>query len=76
MPLLAQGFQHQESNGELDSAFEFGLALGEMRASTPKTEQQIDRSRSIVSTGSGVKDLGENVVLRIDNVPWVCGKCC
>jgi hypothetical protein len=49
------------------SPFEFGLRMGELCASTPKTEQQIDQSHSLISNGSMVK---ENVVLRIDNVPW------
>jgi hypothetical protein len=68
-------FQHgsiPDNSAELDSAFEFGLDLEELRASTPKTEQQVDRSRSLVSNGFLVRESGENVVLRIDNVPWVC----
>lgn len=64
-------FQHEsmaDNSGELESAFEFGLELSELRASTPKAEQQ---SHSLISTGSMIGESGENVVLRIDNVPWV-----
>lgn len=64
------------SNGDLESAFEFGLDLGELRASTPKLEQQMQDSPWIWSkshTSPCIARNGEdNVVLRIDNVPWVC----
>jgi len=75
-PLIG-AFQHASTpdhSGELESAFEFGLDLGELRASTPKTEQQVDRSHSLISNSSMYQESGEDVVLRIDNVPWVCIK--
>lgn len=65
---------------ELQSAFEFGLDFGELRASTPKLEQQGENhiienrshnSASQHSTRRDVKKGEDNVVLRIDNVPWV-----
>ncbi|PPQ65995.1 hypothetical protein CVT26_010655 [Gymnopilus dilepis] len=60
---------------ELQSAFEFGLELGGLRASTPKREHEFPnegRSRSY-TTNAGRRDIRrdeDNVVLRIDNVPW------
>ena len=60
------------SGGDLDSAFEFGLDFGELRASTPRMEQQMQDTwgSEMVSQREIIK--GENyVVLRIDNVPWV-----
>ncbi|KAF9003258.1 hypothetical protein BDQ17DRAFT_1355829 [Cyathus striatus] len=82
-----------ESVGELESPFEFGLdfQVGEMRASTPKLEQQAAASpfgkkgsqvKSLIQgkgkpaqkaggiTKRGDKKNDDNVVLRIDNVPW------
>ena len=61
---------------ELDSAFEFGLDFGELRASTPKFEQQQqhlapDLSNQSINGGRGEKKGDSNAVLRIDNVPWV-----
>ena len=61
---------------ELDSAFEFGLDFGELRASTPKFEQQQqhlapDLSNQSINGGRGEKRGDSNAVLRIDNVPWV-----
>lgn len=61
---------------ELDSAFEFGLDFGELRASTPKLEQQQqhlapDLSNQSMNGGRGEKKGDSNAVLRIDNVPWV-----
>ncbi|KAF8172645.1 hypothetical protein BJ912DRAFT_1025004 [Pholiota molesta] len=56
------------------TCFEFGLFLGDLRASTPKLEQQMQEQSNGWSQGrSSQRDLrnGEdNVVLRIDNVPW------
>lgn len=69
-----------EDIDELHSAFEFGLDFGELRASTPKLEQQLEdrsvdgRSHHSVSQHSTRRDARkseDNVVLRIDNVPWV-----
>ncbi|KDR76446.1 hypothetical protein GALMADRAFT_445568 [Galerina marginata CBS 339.88] len=68
-----------DSVDELESAFEFGLEFDDLRASTPKLEQQLEdqsveeRSRHYTSLINGRRDVrkGEdNVVLRIDNVPW------
>lgn len=59
----------QEGSGDLDSAFEFGLDFGELRASTPKMEQQFGQSMLSENRAKPV----DNVVLRIDNVPWVRG---
>ena len=60
---------------ELDSAFDFGLDFGELRASTPKFEQQQhlapDLSNQSMNGGRGEKKGDSNAVLRIDNVPWV-----
>ena len=64
------------SSGDLGSAFEFGLDLGELRASTPKLEQQMQDSPWIRSKPPtlprSARNREDNVVLRIDNVPWVC----
>ncbi len=59
-----------ENSGDLDGAFEFGLDFGELRASTPKMEQQIGRLNTSHGASIGTP-LDTNVVLRIDNVPWV-----
>ncbi|PPQ71950.1 hypothetical protein CVT24_007915 [Panaeolus cyanescens] len=74
-PARSDIFAYDNSNdglGELESAFEFGLGLGELRASTPKLEQ--DSSSSFLSIRKNEKRNlrkgEENVVLRIDNVPW------
>ncbi|KAJ3507892.1 hypothetical protein NLJ89_g6050 [Agrocybe chaxingu] len=71
------GNANTATSGDLDSAFEFGLDFGELRASTPKFHQQYDRSmdsQSHVSVaGMGKRNVRkdeDNVVLRIDNVPW------
>ncbi|CAA7257303.1 unnamed protein product [Cyclocybe aegerita] len=68
---------NKATSGDLDSAFEFGLDFGELRASTPRLEQQHDRlmdGRSRISVaGVGKRNARkdeDNVVLRIDNVPW------
>ena len=69
----------------LESAFEFGLGLAEIRASTPKLSDesnelatahradkqilQADETMRERRRGRGKSE--ENVVLRIDNVPWV-----
>jgi hypothetical protein len=68
-------YDHENSGGsvgDLDSAFEFGLDFGELRASTPKMEQQIQDTSVSAMTGQREIVQGESyVVLRIDNVPWV-----
>ncbi|KAF9486156.1 hypothetical protein BDN70DRAFT_237181 [Pholiota conissans] len=69
----SNAFDHDASNestGDLESAFEFGLDLGELRASTPKLERQ--HSSRWSGDYSSLRDLPrvDNVVLRIDNVPW------
>jgi len=67
----------------LQSAFEFGLGL--VRASTPKREErtemvtnQLNKNPVDAQTDKRLRERGrgkgkgeENVVLRIDNVPWV-----
>jgi Zinc finger, C3HC4 type (RING finger) len=70
----------------LESAFEFGLGLDEVRASTPKlrvepneqanfskSDEQIlqENDRKVRERGRGKGKTEDNVVLRIDNVPWV-----
>lgn len=67
----------------LESAFEFGLGLEGARASTPKLRAdegprgdtsgggENDKERKIRERGRGRGKAEENVVLRIDNVPWV-----
>ena len=68
-------YDHENSTGnvgDLESAFEFGLDFGELRASTPRMEQQIQDTCVSVMNGHREIVKGENyVVLRIDNVPWV-----
>ncbi|KAF8970368.1 hypothetical protein BDZ97DRAFT_1902071 [Flammula alnicola] len=69
-PGSSNAFDHENANdsgGDLESAFEFGLDFGELRASTPKLEQQ---SQEYSAEGSGLRKGEDNVVLRIDNVPW------
>ncbi|KAG5653732.1 hypothetical protein H0H81_010989 [Sphagnurus paluster] len=51
----------------LESAFEFGLGLEGVRASTPKRG---DSEKRLRERGRGKGKGEENVVLRIDNVPW------
>jgi len=76
-------FDHDGADSSIDgleSAFEFGLDFGELRASTPKMEQQIEYSNSFsqanVPDSRRDRRTGEDhVVLRIDNVPWVCLSC-
>ena len=67
----------------LESAFEFGLGLEDIRASTPKVRDErgedemkqgnVDRETIQIpkDRGRGKKKGEENIVLRIDNVPWV-----
>lgn len=67
----------------LDSAFEFGLGLAGVRASTPKIredqksdapkprDEKIVRGNNTRRLKRGKEKGEENVVLRIDNVPWV-----
>ena len=62
----------------LESAFEFGLELDEVRASTPKLRDEPNVQAAILQTNEKMLDRvrgrgknEENVVLRIDNVPWV-----
>ncbi|KAF9486157.1 hypothetical protein BDN70DRAFT_988169 [Pholiota conissans] len=66
----SNAFDHDadsESTRDLESAFEFGLDFGELRASTPNLEPQHSSGEH-----SSLRDLPkeDNVVLRIDNVPW------
>lgn len=61
---------------DLQNAFEFGLELGNLRASTPKREHLNDSfaeggSRAYTTIKRDVRKDEDNVVLRIDNVPWV-----
>ncbi|KAF8906851.1 hypothetical protein CPB84DRAFT_1844312 [Gymnopilus junonius] len=58
-------------------AFEFGLELGDLRASTPKHESRLtifsvpeDRSHAHTTLKRDIRRNEDNVVLRIDNVPW------
>ena len=51
---------------ELDGTFELGFDPADIRASTPKLERQVPPPAPRRQEGLG------NVVLRIDNVPWVC----
>jgi len=70
-PLSSSSF---DDNGDLQSAFDLGLEFGELRASTPKIEQHIEQSLSFDSFANkkgNINRNAENVVLRIDNVPWV-----
>ncbi|KAF5380147.1 hypothetical protein D9615_006103 [Tricholomella constricta] len=69
---------------ELENAFKFGLGLEDVRASTPKREHRRDTNsrhhdhsvidpdhdRKLRERGRGKGKGEENVVLRIDNVPW------
>jgi hypothetical protein len=67
-------YDHENSggSGDLDSAFEFGLDFGELRASTPRMERQMQDTWTSEMDGQREIIKGENyVVLRIDNVPWV-----
>ena len=78
-PRSSNAFEHEAANdpiGDLENAFEFGCDL-DLRASTPKLEQQ---SQEYFSEGMsanyshgkrGMRKGEDNVVLRIDNVPWV-----
>ncbi|KAG6907747.1 hypothetical protein DXG01_007547 [Tephrocybe rancida] len=77
-------FSSPESGGAgrvhaLESAFEFGLGLEHARASTPKREEHTDAPQTLENTGDNkqARERGrrkgksdDNVVLRIDNVPW------
>ncbi|KAF8156892.1 hypothetical protein B0H34DRAFT_477464 [Crassisporium funariophilum] len=81
-PVSSDPFEQEIGNDSaegLESAFEFGLDFGELRASTPKLERQMQdtstegASRTSVSMNSAKREVKrgeENVVLRIDNVPW------
>ena len=78
-PRRLNAFEHEAANdcvGDLENAFEFGCDL-DLRASTPKLEQQsqeyFPREMSLTySHGKrGIRKGEDNVVLRIDNVPWV-----
>ncbi|KAF8880452.1 hypothetical protein CPB84DRAFT_1851837 [Gymnopilus junonius] len=69
--------ERQGALEELQSAFEFGLELGDLRASTPKHEKQTndfsvpeDRSHAHTTLKRDIRRNEDNVVLRIDNVPW------
>lgn len=63
--------EHEAAIGDLENAFEFGCDL-DLRASTPKLEQQSQESLSATySHGKrGMRKGEDNAVLRIDNVPW------
>ncbi|KAG6853362.1 hypothetical protein C0991_004981 [Blastosporella zonata] len=68
-------FSSPESGGlhTLESAFEFGMELENARVSTPKREERtdVDTTHSQAKErGRGQDKTNENVVLRIDNVPW------
>lgn len=70
-PLSSSSF---DDNGDLQSAFDLGLEFGELRASTPKIDQHVEQSLSFDSFANrkdNINGNAENVVLRIDNVPWV-----
>jgi hypothetical protein len=69
-PFIAFHESSRDDSGELECAFEFGLDLNELRASTPRIEQQVERSHSLISSSSMAQESGENTVLRIYNVPW------
>jgi hypothetical protein len=78
-PRSSNAFEHQSANncaGDLENAFEFGCDL-DLRASTPKLEQQpqeylSEGTSATYSHGKrGMRKGEDNVVLRIDNVPWV-----
>ncbi|GLB39240.1 putative ring finger [Lyophyllum shimeji] len=66
----------QASINGLESAFEFGLGLDSVRASTPKREEwdrnaiEGENDKKLRERGRGKEKGEENVVLRIDNVPW------
>ena len=74
-PGSSTAYDHETSSGnigDLDSAFEFGLDFGELRASTPRMEQQVQDTSVLAMSGKRDTVKGENyIVLRIDNVPWV-----
>lgn len=70
------------SQDGLESAFEFGLGLEDVRASTPKVREErgkgevkegnVERETTKMPKDRGRGKKGEdNFVLRIDNVPWV-----
>ncbi len=70
-PLNSSSF---DDNDDLQSAFDLGLDFGEVRASTPKIEQHVEQSLSsdsFANNKGNINQNAENVVLRIDNVPWV-----
>ncbi|KIY48478.1 hypothetical protein FISHEDRAFT_21033, partial [Fistulina hepatica ATCC 64428] len=62
-PLFSSPGSATSAQTALDGTFEFGMA----RSSTPKDDLSQDTSRTGITRGEGIKD---NVVLRIDNVPW------
>jgi hypothetical protein len=68
LPFKSSSF---DDNGDLQSAFDLGLEFGEVRASTPKIEQHVEQSLSFANNKGNINQNAENVVLRIDNVPWV-----
>jgi hypothetical protein len=63
-----------DSFGDLESSFEFGIdfSLNEFRASTPKLENSMSPDNSALLPGAAQPNSKDGVVLRIDNVPWVC----
>ena len=71
-PGSSTAYENSSGSGDLDSAFEFGLDFNELRASTPRIEQQMQDACASVTANQREIVKGENyVVLRIDNVPWV-----
>ncbi|KAG6873625.1 hypothetical protein C0995_013556 [Termitomyces sp. Mi166 len=79
-PLFSSPESHGRVHG-LESAFEFGMGIDNTRASTPKREERPISSRGKTDFdgyhGKTARERGgrkgkddENVVLRIDNVPW------
>lgn len=70
---MTTGENNRSSFGDSDlqGAFDLGLEFGEFRASTPKIEQRFERFDPLASNTGNPLQSAENVVLRIDNVPWV-----
>ena len=82
-PRSSNAFEREAANdcvGDLENAFEFGCDL-DLRASTPKLEQQSQEystegmSATSLHGKRGMRKGEDNVVLRIDNVPWVSFLC-
>ncbi|KAG6899617.1 hypothetical protein C0993_008697 [Termitomyces sp. T159_Od127] len=80
-PLFSSPESHNGRVHGLESAFEFGMGIDNARASTPKREEHPngfrEKTDSDGQNGTVACERGgrkgkndENVVLRIDNVPW------